>query len=193
MAIHRVYLEEGCSGAVGKSTGYRYEDGVLEISWCGEKSWQTFPEHTAVAVKCRGKMPEVDVLQPPRGRSYAVLWLCGVPRSARCATMEEYNALVEDFQRKTRPDKVNDREAGRQGEPDRAGRRPGPEGGLGHDVKHLAGNGWQMAVGKGPEGRDFIVAGWADRYISDGNARRMVERCGGDAPEWYVEQVLKTR
>lgn len=157
--VHRLYLDEPCQGRLGKSTEYAYEDGVLEIRWCGEQSWHYFPPKTAVVVKCRGCMPEVEPVMLPKAWRWRVLWLCGVPKNGRCGTMEEYEAIVRAHQ--------------------------------GGPVRHEGGQGWQIARALGTNGRDYVVAGYAAHNLREAEARKMIRSCHVEAPEWFVNQVLR--
>lgn len=101
MANHRLYLDKPCEGQVGKSTKYKYEDGVLEIEWYGERAWFYFPEKSAVLVKCEGTLPDVVPLSIPANFRWRSLWLCGVPKRGRCSSRAEFDAkiLQEDHTR----------------------------------------------------------------------------------------------
>ena len=90
MANHRLYLDEPCEGQVGKSTKYKYEDGVLEINWHGERTWFYFEPKTAVLIKCEGALPDVVPVIVPANFRWRALWLCGVPKSGRCASNAEF-------------------------------------------------------------------------------------------------------
>ena len=92
MANHRIYLDEPCEGQVGKSTVYRYEDGVLELEWNGERAWYYFQQKSAVMIKCDGAMPEAVPLRWPENFRWKALWLCGVPKKGRCCSRAEFDA-----------------------------------------------------------------------------------------------------
>lgn len=94
MANHRLYLNEPCEGVIGKSTKYTYDDEVLEIEWRGERAWFHFPQKSAVLIKCEGAMPDVLPLIMPTNFRWRALWLCGVPKSGRCGSFEEFNARI---------------------------------------------------------------------------------------------------
>lgn len=94
MGNHRLYLNEPCEGQVGRSTLYKYEDGLLEINWHGERAWFYFPEKTAVMVKCEGALPDVVPLIVPKNFRWRSLWLCGIPKKGRCCSREEFDARV---------------------------------------------------------------------------------------------------
>ena len=92
MANHRLYLDEPCEGQVGKSTKYKYEDGVLEINWHGERTWFSFEPRSAVIVKCEGTLPDVVPAIIPENFRWRALWVCGVPKSGRCGSHAEFTA-----------------------------------------------------------------------------------------------------
>ena len=92
MAHHKLYLNENCEGQVGKGTKYKYEDGVLEIEWYGERAWFYFEPKTAVLVKCEGALPDVVPLIAPKNFRWRVLWLCGIPKQRRCSHHAEFIA-----------------------------------------------------------------------------------------------------
>ena len=94
MANHRLYLDEPCEGQVGRSTQYKYDDGVLEINWYGERAWFYFPPKSAVLIKCEGTLPDVVPLIIPTNFRWRALWLCGVPKSGRCSSRAEFDARI---------------------------------------------------------------------------------------------------
>lgn len=98
MADYRLYLDKPDEGRLGMSTRYEYEDSVLLIEWCGERQWHYLPPHTAVIVKCQGCMPEVVALEWPKVFRWRVMWLCGVKKKGRCATMAEYEQVVQQYE-----------------------------------------------------------------------------------------------
>ena len=158
MSVHKLFLDEPCYGRLGKGGEYNYDDSVLEVKWYGEKIWQYFPRKSAVMVRLDGAVPEVEPLSVPRSYPGKLLWLCGVPKQARCKSMAEYDTMVE-------------------------GHTDSP-------VKHEGGPGWQIAIGLGPQGRDYIVAGWVDPRITAKQRRKMLQKCGTFAPDWFVEKIL---
>lgn len=94
---YRLYLDEPCEGRLGMSTHYVYEDDVLEIRWCGERLRHHLPQPAAVLVRCEGCMPEVVPMQWPKVFRWRVMWLCGVKKRGRCATMSEYDEVCRGF------------------------------------------------------------------------------------------------
>ena len=94
MANHRLYLDEPSEGQVGKSTKYKYDDGVLEINWQGERTWFYFQPKTAVLVMCDGTLPDVVPMIIPKNFRWRSLWLCGVPKKGRCGSRAEFNARI---------------------------------------------------------------------------------------------------
>ena len=92
MANHRLFLDEPDEGQVGKSTKYKYDDGLLEINWHGERTWFYFPRKSAVLVKCEGTMPDVVPIIVPTNFRWRTLWLCGVPKKGRCGSRAEFAA-----------------------------------------------------------------------------------------------------
>lgn len=95
MANHRLYLNEPCDGQVGKSTKYKYDDGVLELEWQGKSAWYYFPPKSAVIVVCDGAMPDVVPLRYPENYRWKALWMAGVSKKGRCVSCAEFNAKVE--------------------------------------------------------------------------------------------------
>lgn len=157
----KLFLKEDCSGRLGRGGEYNYEDGVLMLKWYGEPSWHYVAPGSAVLVTLGDDVVEIDGLQAPKTYPGKLLWLCGVPRVARCKSREEYDGLVE-------------------------GHTDSP-------VRHLGGAGWQVAKGLGPEGRDYIVAGWVSAKITNKQRRQMLEQCGTFAPDWYVDKLLQQK
>ena len=98
MANHRLYLDEPCEGQVGRSTQYKYDDGVLEISWRGKRALFYFPQKSAVLVKCESAMPDVVPLIVPQNFRWRSLWLCGVPKKGRCGSRAEFEARAAQEQ-----------------------------------------------------------------------------------------------
>lgn len=161
MNKYKLFLKDDCSGRLGKGGEYTYEDGVLEINWYGEKSWHPVRPESALLVTLDDGETEIRRLDAPKTYPAKLLWLCGVPRVARCKSLAEYDTMVE-------------------------GHKDSP-------VQHLGGEGWQIAKGLGPEGRDYIVAGWVDPKISNKQRRKMLEHCGTFAPDWYVDKLLRRK
>lgn len=97
MADYRLFLDGDSEGRLGMSTYYRYEDDVLEIRWCGEKRWHHLPAPAAVIVRCEGCLPELIKMEWPKVFRWRVMWLCGVKKKGRCATMVEYDEVCRKF------------------------------------------------------------------------------------------------
>lgn len=155
---YKLYLEGPCEGRLGMSTFYTYEDDVLEIRWCGERQWHCLPSPSAVIVKCEGCAPEVVPMEWPKVFRWRVMWLCGVKKQNRCATMVEYDEVCKKYD----PDKL----------------------------RHVGGNGWQIALHTGRGGREHAVAAWINGRMSNEEVRKMVSASGTTAPEWFRKQVL---
>ena len=154
----KMFLKDDCQGRLGRGGEYTYEDGALEITWYGDRSIHFVEPGSAVMLTLDDGMSDIHRLKAPKSYPNKLLWLCGVPRAARCKSPAEYDTMVE-----------------------------------GHEcspVRHLGGKGWQIAMGLGPEGRDYIVAGWVDPKISTRERTRMLKTCGTFAPDWYVEQLM---
>lgn len=94
MGNHRLYLDKPCEGELGKSTKYHYEDEMLTIEWCGERSYHYFPEKSAAVVMCHGGMPDVLTLSWPRNFRWRTLWMCGVPKRMRFDSITEFDTAV---------------------------------------------------------------------------------------------------
>lgn len=162
MKKFKLFLKDGESGQLGRGGEWNYKDNVLEINWYGEKSWHLVMPGTALLVRLGDEGgPVIRRLEAPKTYPAKLLWLCGVPKVARCKSREQYDKLVESHSDSP--------------------------------VQHLGGAGWQIAMGLGPEGRDYIVAGWVDPGISNKQRRQMLERCGTFAPDWYVDKLMSQK
>lgn len=97
MKKYKLYLRGPCSGHLGRGADYRYEDGVLELIWYGESSWHPVKAGHGVLLKLDERGWDVRGLTPPQTREDRLMWLCGIPKVARCASREDYDALVERY------------------------------------------------------------------------------------------------
>lgn len=95
MRKYKLYLREPCSGHLGPGGAYRYEDGVLELLWYGESSYHPVRPGNGVLLKLDERGWDVRGLTPPKTREDRLLWLAGVPKVARCASREAYDAMVD--------------------------------------------------------------------------------------------------
>lgn len=57
-------------------------------------------------------------------------------------------------------------------------------------LRHIGGNGWQIALHTGRAGREHAVAAWINGRMSNEEVRKMVAASGVTIPEWFQKRVL---
>lgn len=97
MYKYKLFLKEPETGRLGRGGAYAYDgDGLLELTWYGESSYHAIaPGGWLVQLDEEGR--DVRRLQVPKARAGRVMWLCGIPKAARCRTLTEYDEMAAAF------------------------------------------------------------------------------------------------
>lgn len=99
MYKYKLFLKDQETGPLGRGGEYAYDgDGLLELRWYGDVSYHHVSPGSAVLVQLNEEVRDVRRLQPPKRHEDRIMWLCGIPKEARCRTLAEYDEAVSGYQ-----------------------------------------------------------------------------------------------